>query len=322
MDLTLDETLSDVVGQDGSGLLARDGQALPARFHPLAQLFPMIEGEAFAALVEDVRLNGVRRPVVMFEDMILDGRNRYMAAREAGVGFPVSEFTGPDPVAFVVSENIHRRHLTESQRAIVSGRLASLPQGRRADKAADLPVSVGVTQAQAADMLNVSERSVRAARSVIDRGSPGLVEMVEQDQASVSAAAQVAKLPEDLQAEVIAAGPDAVRDTAKAIRADATVVEKFDAGDPETVAKVREQICDVINGNAKPKGRANPIYEPSEAWDAATAVSDCANEIADTVAKHGPEILEAFPNNLARARAIAKLLRGRDAINTILGDAA
>jgi hypothetical protein len=114
----------------------------------------------------------------------------------------------------------------------------------------------------------------------------------------------------------------AAKKEAERLRENASVVEKFEAGDPDIVAKVREQIMDAVAGSKGKSTRANPDYEPSEAWDAATAVSDCANEIADTVDKHGGRILEALPDNLARARAIAKLLRGRDAINLILGDAA
>jgi hypothetical protein len=81
-------------------------------------------------------------------------------------------------------------HLSESQRAIVAGKLANLPKGTNQYTApANLP-----TQAKAAEMLNVSERSVRSARSVIDDGSPELVHAVEQGRVSVSAAADVARL--------------------------------------------------------------------------------------------------------------------------------
>jgi hypothetical protein len=236
--LAYDEALSATKGQDGSGLLTTDGRAQPARFHPLAQLFPMIEGEAFAALVEDVRENGVRRPVVMFEGMILDGRNRYMAAREAEVGFPVVDFVGDDPVAFVISENIHRRHLTDSQRAMVGARLAKM---NRADtlvqnRSADLPI--GPSTAQAADQMQVSTRMVGAARAVVRDGSAELVAAVDAGAVTVSAAAEVSKLPEAAQAEIVAAGAEAVRETARAIREDASVVDRVNAG--ASVAEARK----------------------------------------------------------------------------------
>lgn len=74
-----------------------------------------------------------------------------------------------DAVGYVASLNLHRRHLTESQRGMVAAKLANLEQGRPSAKAANLPDS-GVTQQRAAEMLNVSERTVRAASKVKDDG--------------------------------------------------------------------------------------------------------------------------------------------------------
>ena len=48
----------------------------PMLYHELANLFPLLEGDAFWALVEDVRVNGVREPIVLLDGQILDGRNR------------------------------------------------------------------------------------------------------------------------------------------------------------------------------------------------------------------------------------------------------
>lgn len=54
-------------------------------FHPLAEVFPLLEGADFNALVEDVRHNGVRRKIDVLDGVILDGRNRYRAALAAGL---------------------------------------------------------------------------------------------------------------------------------------------------------------------------------------------------------------------------------------------
>lgn len=91
-------------------------------------------------------------------------------------------------VAFVVSLNLHRRHLDESQRALVAKRIATLSHGgdRRSDQAASLPVET-VTQAEAAELLNVSERSIRSAGRVLDTGAPELVAAVESGAVSVPA---------------------------------------------------------------------------------------------------------------------------------------
>ncbi len=213
--LTQEEQPSEIIGGEGHGLLTLpDGRSIPFKSHPLADLFPMMSKDELAALVEDVRDRGVQRPIVLLDGQVLDGRNRYMAAREAEVGYRVVDFTGPDPVAFVVSENLRRRHLSDSQRAMVAAKLAKLPPGR---KAADMPV-LAPTQAEAATALNVGERNVRAAKAIIEHGAPGLAEAVSSGDVSVSAAAEVAKLPEATQVEIVAQGPAAVKEAAKAAR--------------------------------------------------------------------------------------------------------
>lgn len=187
------------------------------KFHPLADIFPLIDGDDFNSLVADVRQHGVREPIVIFDGRILDGRNRWRAAQAVGVECPRVDFTGSDPVGFVISLNLRRRHLDESQRAMVAGKLATLTHGgdRVSEQAASLPVA---TQARAAEVLNVSERSVRSARAVLDHGAPELVRAVEAGAVSVSAAADVASLPQPVQAEIVARGEREILDAAKRIR--------------------------------------------------------------------------------------------------------
>lgn len=185
----------------------------PVRWHEYANLFPMLNGEPFDALVEDIRQNGVCEPIVMLDGAILDGRNRYMAARQLGIEYPVKQYQGDNPLAFVISHNLHRRHLSESQRAMVAGKLANMPNGgnREQQHSANLHSASAV-----AELLNVSERSVKTARKVRDKADESLVEAVESGAVSVSAAADVAELPKLEQAEIVARGE--VLDAAKEIR--------------------------------------------------------------------------------------------------------
>lgn len=88
--------------------------------HPLAGLFPLIEGQHFDELVTDIRSHGLREPIWLYQGQILDGRNRYRACIEASVTPQVREYIGDDPLGFVLSLNLHRRHLTDGQKAVLA----------------------------------------------------------------------------------------------------------------------------------------------------------------------------------------------------------
>lgn len=187
-------------------------------FHPLSELFPLMQGREFDELVADVKANGLREPIWTYDGQILDGRNRWRACEAAEVAHrPMREYEGDDPVSFVVSLNLHRRHLDESQRARVADKLASLPLGANqyTKGSANLP-----TQKEAAELLNVSERSVRSAREVRTNGVPELGEAVDCGVVSVSAAADVAELPPERQTEIVARGKKEILEAAKQIRAE------------------------------------------------------------------------------------------------------
>jgi ParB-like chromosome segregation protein Spo0J len=83
--------------------------ALP--YHPLADLFPLLEGREFDELVADIKANGLHECIVLLDEQILDGRNRYRACIAAGVEPLFVPYRGDDPAAFVVSMNVARRHL-------------------------------------------------------------------------------------------------------------------------------------------------------------------------------------------------------------------
>lgn len=181
-------------------------------FHPLANLFPLIEGHAFDDLVADIRANGIREPIVLHEGKILDGRNRYRAGVAAGVldargkatswdhhrptirQFAISGFDG-DPLAFVLSLNLHRRHLTTSQRAMIGAEIAGMKRGRPGEN----PPYGGLSVTDAAARLNIAERSIERARVVRDQGVPELSGAVKAGTLTVAAASDLATLPKEEQ---------------------------------------------------------------------------------------------------------------------------
>lgn len=189
-------------------------EADPSRFHPLALLFPTMGADELAELTADIKAHGLREPILVMPDpdgRILDGRHRYLACERAGVAPHFHTFDGDDPVAYVISANLRRRHLKESQRAMIAARLANLDEGRPPATAQDYAVSQG----KAAAMLGVSRRSVQSAKVVHDRGAPELIEAVEQGRVSVSIATQVAKKPRREQGQLVKAGARRIREAVK-----------------------------------------------------------------------------------------------------------
>lgn len=88
-------------------------------FHPLCTLFPRLTGAEFDALVGDIATNGLREPITIHDGMILDGGNRYEACIAAGVEPRFVKFRGDSIGAFVLSANLHRRHMSAGQQAAI-----------------------------------------------------------------------------------------------------------------------------------------------------------------------------------------------------------
>jgi N6-adenosine-specific RNA methylase IME4 len=188
-------------------------------FHPLSELFPLMQGREFDELVADVKTNGLREPIWIYQGQILDGRNRWRACEQAQLAHrPMREYTGDDPVSFVISLNLHRRHLNESQRADVAAALANMRQGERTDIEPSANLQK-VSVSKAAELLNVSERSVHSAGKVQREGTPELRTAVQAGRVSVSAAADIAELPKEQQREIVAKGEKEILEAAKQIRA-------------------------------------------------------------------------------------------------------
>ena len=184
--------------------------------HRAAEIFPKMAGADFEALVDDIRQHGQREPIVVHDGLILDGRNRYQACQQLGIEPLIAEWDGTGTSeAFVISMNIHRRHLGSGQRAMIAKRLATLSHGQ---KKADAQICASA-QAEAAEPLNVSRRSVQHAAVVQEKAAPELVEAVDRGDIAVSTAAELVNLPKARQREIATArGKLAARLAAKSAR--------------------------------------------------------------------------------------------------------
>lgn len=172
-------------------------------FHPLADVFPLIEGEDFDKLVASVMAsNGPREPIIEFEGMILDGRNRARACEAAGVEARYSPLpAGVDPVEFVIDMNIRRRHLTNDQRRMLGAELVNMKQGRPSeDKTLQ---SANITRERAAELATADVPGIDRARSVLAHGDTQIIAAVKEGKLSVATAAEIASQPPERQAEIV-----------------------------------------------------------------------------------------------------------------------
>jgi hypothetical protein len=181
----------------------REDHLAGLRVHPMAELLPLLEGEEFGQLVEDIRINGLREPIAFTPDgQLLDGRNRYRACMEIGVD-PQSKIVDAEPVAYVLSANIHRRHLTDRQRVVIGARIANREWGSNQHKTKEPPTGNSSrstpSREQTADLLKVGRRSIDRCKEVLATGTESLVEAVADDVVSINKAARVAQLPPEEQ---------------------------------------------------------------------------------------------------------------------------
>ena len=191
--------------------------------HPVASLFPMIDDDALNALAEDIKKSGQREPIIVAyldeamidEPVVIDGRNRHAACKLAGIE-PEFKFVmslndrelSPQVIAdWIISHNLHRRHLTTSQKAMVGqGYLNYLKEEAKKRQLSTLKQnatdSVGRKSAQrevdnystrsavqAGKLVGVSKDSIRDADFVV-QNDPDLAQQVRDSKVTVSAAAK------------------------------------------------------------------------------------------------------------------------------------
>ena len=161
-------------------------------FHEAANIFPLLTGTEYTALREDIRANGLIEPVILYEGKIRDGRNRYTACLDIGIEPAFDEWKNghSTPLSYVISKNLHRRHLNETQRAVVASKIANIQLGgnQYISGSANLQI-LPVSQSKAAEMLNVSERTVASVKA-IERDAPDLLPKMESEKMAVSKAIQ------------------------------------------------------------------------------------------------------------------------------------
>ena len=185
-------------------------------YHPACLLFPKLGKAELQELADDIKANGLRNPVVRYQGKILDGRNRLSACEIAGVKPRFVEWNGTgSPVEWVISENLIRRHLTSSQRAVVAHDLLpmleaeakqrqrlGMGRGKRVSKELDTLSGKGAASSIAARITKTNATYVQAVKN-ISIETPELVEELRNGNLTVPEARELARTPSSIRKKVL-----------------------------------------------------------------------------------------------------------------------
>jgi hypothetical protein len=164
-----------MASEPGAGVMTKPATTTKVTFHPAADIFPLMEGEEFAALVADIKTFRLRERIKLFGGKILDGRNRYRALLAAGIkptrksGY-FEDLPKIDPVAYVISANIHRRHLKPEDRIKYLAQLVAA-QPEKSDRT--LAKEAGVSHPTIAKARQAAEATGKALPVVKRTGADG-----------------------------------------------------------------------------------------------------------------------------------------------------
>ena len=185
-------------------------------FHPFCLLFPQLGKEELAELAGDIKARGLLHDIILYEGKILDGRNRYLACGIAGVEPRFVEWQGMgSPLEWVISENLIRRHLTSSQRAIIAHDLLpvlekqakqrqrlSRGRGKKTPRKLDTLSGNGAASEIAARIAKTNSAYVQAVK-VVEKQAPELIGEIRSGILTVPDAIMVAKLSKGKRKNVL-----------------------------------------------------------------------------------------------------------------------
>jgi ParB-like chromosome segregation protein Spo0J len=167
------------------------------KVHPAAELFPMMTDERMAELVEDIKAHGLVKPIELYQDQVIDGRNRLEACKRAGITPDYKDVTSDvdgDPAAYVASANLKRRDLTESQRAAIIAELTALPVGanQHRKEGVSTDTASAPTLDKVAKIAGVGRATAARARAV-KKADPALAQKVKAGTITVNSAYKTVK---------------------------------------------------------------------------------------------------------------------------------
>ena len=168
--------------------------------HPAADLFPIIEGDEFKELCADIKQRGLHQPITVCKDgTLLDGRNRLLACYETHQEVVLDRYEGTDPVQFSLSANLHRRHLSEGQRAVVALKVRRMLQPAAKERQRE---AGGDQKSEHARSVSADRREAIATPAEHRKSTAEAAKATGASTRNVEKAARVEKMAPDLLPQV------------------------------------------------------------------------------------------------------------------------
>jgi hypothetical protein len=204
--------------------------------HPLSAAFPDMSREEYSELLDSVREIGIQNPIVLFEDKIIDGWHRYRASVELDIECPAIDLSEEiNPVLFVIAQNVSRRSLSASQRALAIVTVNAWRRSGMKNKGA-LQEPPTKSNEELSDLSKTSKATIKRAKQVISDAVTEVIEAVQSGEIGIVKASEIAKLDKDKQ---VAALTKPVKKTVPK-----EVVPDYDPSDDlrETISVLNEEL--------------------------------------------------------------------------------
>ena len=229
--------------------------------HPLSAAFPPMDDADFMRLKDNIDDDGQRDPIVVFGGMVLDGWHRYRACLMIGFEPKIVPFEGDDPAAFVISRNLHRRHLTGSQRAaavVACNDWVRSGANQHTKAGGAEPGSTPQTTAEMAKVAQTSDRTIRDAKVA---HTAGLSDAIKCGSVTAKGAAAIARgaLAKAAKPDSPAASGRTTTQLSTAAEQQAQQVAEDAHGDFDPIAE--------LEAERKENGRLRAQIEAAEADD-------------------------------------------------------
>jgi site-specific DNA-methyltransferase (adenine-specific) len=296
-------------------------EAILMEFHEICNIFPMMSEEEYRQLVQDIKANGLREPIWTYQGKIIDGRNRYLACMELGIEPRYREWDGQGSlVQFVVSLNLHRRHLTSSQKAVIAleiekwlakeaeerkrelCRQAALRQHHGSERVPQIvgepsrrDPHEGEASFKSATLVGTNRQYVSDAKRLA-KESPEVLERVRQGKLTIPEAKNIVALPAEMRT---------------------IVLEKLDRGEAKTVKEAKKLAYQEVRAKDKKAPAESDAYRLI-CGELSAVETQIPDESIDAIITDPPYPKEYLGTFEVLARVAARVLKPGGSLLTLV----